>query len=118
MRRWRGQTPLPAVQAILERWRDRATILTPLTLTCYGHATCSLCDKAKVPIARLVADSGGQLRAEWIDIQTDPQLQAQWGERIPVICVGDQVVAEGKVSELRLRRALADLRQEQRQRYG
>ena len=50
--------------------------------------------------------SGGRITAEWVDILGDPALHARWGERIPVICLGETVLAEGKVSELRLRRAL------------
>lgn len=86
--------------------RHAARVAAPLVLTCYGKAECSLCDKAKGPIDRLVRASGGRLAAEWVDILADPALAARWGERIPVICLGEAVLAEGKVSELRLRRAL------------
>ena len=103
-----GKTPLPALRAIMARLGGRSSEL-PLVLTCYGKADCSLCDKAKVPIGRLVARSGGRLQAEWIDINSDPALAARWGERIPVICAGEVVLAEGKVSEMRLRRAIAAL---------
>ena len=106
----RGRTPLPTLRALAARFSRTAPVV-PLALTCYGKTECSLCDKAKVPVARLVAASGGTIVAEWVDILTDPALQARWGERIPVICVGATVLAEGKVSELRLRRAIAALRQ-------
>ena len=102
-----GRTPLislRAVKALLERGRNATT--APLLLTCYGKPDCSLCDKAKVPVARLVRASGGWVVAEWMDILSDPALQARWGERIPVICADETVLAEGKVSELWLRRAL------------
>lgn len=103
-----GKTPLPALRAIAARLGGRRSE-PPLVLTCYGKADCSLCDKAKVPIDRLVASSGGRMRAEWIDILSDPTLVARWGERIPVICAGPIVLAEGKVSEVRLRRTIAAL---------
>ena len=107
----RGRTPLPTLRTLVARF-SRPAPVAPLVLTCYGKAECSLCDKAKVPVARLVAASGGTIVAEWVDILTDPALQARWGERIPVICVGETVLAEGKVSELRLRRAIETFRQE------
>lgn len=107
----RGRTPLPTLRTLVA-WFSRSAPDVPLTLTCYGKTECSLCDKAKVPVARLVAASGGTIVAEWVDILTDPALQARWGERIPVICAGDTILAEGKVSELRLRRAIQALRQE------
>lgn len=105
-----GKTPLPALRAIADRLAGRRA--DPLLLTCYGKADCSLCDKAKVPVGRLVAGSGGQLQAKWVDILTDSELAARWGERIPVICAGDTILAEGKVSEVRLRRAIVALRRE------
>jgi hypothetical protein len=84
----------------------------PLELTCYGKANCSLCDKAKVPVERLVRASGGRLAARWVDIESDPALLSRWGERIPVVCAGERVLAEGKISELWLRRAIEALQRE------
>ena len=46
------------------------------------------------------------MTATWVNILDDEALMARWGWRIPVICTGETVLAEGKVSELRLRRAL------------
>ena len=106
----RGRTPLPTLRALAARF-SRSAPMAPLALTCYGKDECSLCDKAKVPVARLVATSGGTIVAEWVGILTDPALRARWGERIPVICAGEAVLAEGKVSELRLRRAIDAIRQ-------
>jgi hypothetical protein len=113
----RGRTPLPTLRALAARF-SRSAPVAPLVLTCYGKAECSLCDKAKVPVARLVAASGGTIVAEWVDILTDPTLQARWGERIPVICAGETILAEGKVSELRLRRAIEAFRQERQEGEG
>lgn len=75
-----------------------------LVLTCYGKVGCSLCDKAKAPVARAVR--GRAIAVEWVDIAGDPVLLARWGERIPVVRAGETVLAEGKISEVRLRRAL------------
>jgi hypothetical protein len=102
----RGLTPLPSLRALTTLLSGRRAE-EPLLLTCYGKADCSLCDKAKVPVARIVRSSGGRIAAEWVDIERDPALWARWGERIPVICAGETVLAEGKVSEVWLRRALA-----------
>jgi len=105
-----------ALRSLVARWRGNAA--APLVLTCYGKPDCSLCDKAKVPVGRIVAASGGRLVAEWVDILDDPLLAARWGERIPVICAGETILAEGKVSELRLRRALDALPRAERGRHG
>ena len=100
-----GRTPLISLRSLAGLLPGRRAG-APLVLTCYGKADCSLCDKAKAPIARIVRASGGRITAEWVDIQRDPALNARWSERIPVICAGETVLAEGKISELWLRRAL------------
>ena len=90
--------------------RNAATAPAGVALTCYTKPGCTLCDKAKVPVAR--AARGLPVTVAWVNILDDPALLARWGERIPVVAIGDTVLAEGKVSELRLRRALeAHLRQ-------
>ena len=106
-----GRTPLVSLRGLLGRWGGGARP-APLELTCYGKADCSLCDKAKVPIERLVRASGGRIVARWVDIQSDGALMARWGERIPVVCAGERVLAEGKISEVWLRREIEALRRE------
>lgn len=100
-----GRTPLIDARRIFAR-RGRQPAATPLELTCYGKADCSLCDKAKVPIERVVRLSNGRIVARWVDILSDDTLAARWGERIPVICAGETVLAEGKISEIWLGRAI------------
>ena len=81
-----------------------------VALTCYGKPGCTLCDKAKGPVARAARGWGLPVTVAWVDILGDPALVARWGERIPVVTIaagaGEVVLAEGKVSELHLRRAL------------
>ncbi len=107
-----GRTPLFTLRQFIARGK-RIAPPAPLELTCYGKAECSLCDKAKVPVERLVRSSRGEIVARWVDILSDEALVARWGERIPVVCVGSTVLAEGKVSELWLRRALSAYRDQQ-----
>ena len=100
-----GRTPLVTLRNLIARGK-RGAQSAPLELTCYGKAECSLCDKAKVPVERLVRSSHGRIVARWVDILADEALVARWGERIPVVCAGTTILAEGKVSELWLRRAI------------
>ena len=106
-----GRTPLVSLRGLFGR-RNEEAAPAPLELTCYGKADCSLCDKAKVPVGRLVRSSGGRILARWVDIESDDALVARWGERIPVVCIGERVLAEGKISELWLRRAIETFRRE------
>ncbi len=118
------------------RARGLATVLTSLrslakptgrrpgpaprvVLSCYTKPGCTLCDKARASIAQ--ATRGLPVTVRWVNILDDPVLLARWGERIPVITAGEPdradesgevVLAEGRIGDLRLRRALeAYLRQ-------
>lgn len=81
-----------------------------LRVTLYTRAGCHLCDEAKKSVARAVAATpGASLRT--VDIAGNEALEAQYGVRIPVVTVAvagtERVVAELKVSDIRLRRAFA-----------
>ncbi len=86
-----------------------------LTVTLYTRTGCHLCDDAKKLVARAVAATdGATLRV--VDIAGHADLEARYGLRIPVVTAsaGDEerVLAEGKISDLRLRRALSALDEE------
>ncbi len=57
---------------------------------------CSVCDEVlarlRVP-ARLL-----RVRIEEIDVDREPDLQARFGGRVPIVRVGGQVVAEGRAT--------------------
>lgn len=70
----------------------------------YTRAGCPPCDRAEADVARICADLG----CGWatVDIDTDPTLRAEYGDRVPVIEVDAQEHAYWQVDETRLRRAL------------
>lgn len=70
----------------------------------FGRADCHLCHRACDVLAAIARDT--PLRVEVVDIDLEPRLSSLYGDRIPVIQVDGVVVAEGRVSEYRLRRAL------------
>ena len=88
---------------------------SPLIVTLYTRAGCHLCDEAKKPVTRAVAATA-DATLQIVDIAGHPALEARYGERIPVVAVqtesDERVIAELKVSDLRLRRALSALREE------
>lgn len=77
----------------------------PVRLTCYTKAGCCLCDQAHKALDRLAAR--GLATVEYVPIEGDVALTAAYGARVPVVTLGDAVLAEGKVSEVWLARALA-----------
>ncbi|WP_300008342.1 glutaredoxin family protein [Pseudonocardia sp.] len=73
-------------------------------VTVYTRAACSLCVAAEADVGRICAE----LRVGWdtVDVDTDPELRAEYGDRVPVIMVDGREHGFWRVEEPRLRRAL------------
>jgi glutaredoxin len=74
-------------------------------LTLITRDQCHLCDVAKDAMAR-VAQAAGE---EWVevDVDSDPQLQAEYWDRVPVILLDGKEHGYWRVEEQRLLRDLA-----------
>lgn len=70
----------------------------------YGRAGCSSCTTAEVEVARIC----GELGVGWgtVDVDTDPELRAEYGDMVPVFVVDGREHGYGKIEESRLRKAL------------
>ncbi|TQM35443.1 glutaredoxin family protein [Pseudonocardia cypriaca] len=79
--------------------------MTAPRVTVYTRSDCGLCEKAEAEVARICADVG----AGWttVDIDADPELRAEYGDRVPVIEVDGREHGFWRVEEGRLRAALA-----------
>jgi thioredoxin-like negative regulator of GroEL len=73
----------------------------------YTRPGCHLCDEARNAILALRA-SGGEFELREIDIDADDDLHARFLERIPVVEVDGEIVAELHVESAELRLALAE----------
>jgi glutaredoxin len=73
-------------------------------VTLFAKPGCHLCDDAREVIARVCADVGTSYQE--VDITTDPDLQRQYGEQIPVTLVDGAQHDFWRVDEQRLRAAL------------
>jgi glutaredoxin len=73
-------------------------------LTLYTRAGCHLCDDAKAALERVAARTGEGF-AE-VDISTDPELTAEYGDRIPVVLLDGREHGYWRVEEDRLLRDL------------
>lgn len=71
----------------------------------YTRTDCHLCDVAKVDVDRICTDLGVGLAV--VDVDSDPELRAEYGDRVPVILVDGREHAQYRVDEQRLRAALA-----------
>jgi hypothetical protein len=73
-------------------------------ITLLAKPGCHLCDDARVVIERVAADLG--VGWQEVDILTDPELQEQWWDQIPVTLVDGVQHDYWRVDEVRLRAAL------------
>jgi glutaredoxin len=71
----------------------------------YTRGGCHLCDDAKAALGRIRAATG----VDWseVDISTDPELTAEYGDRIPVVVLDGREHGYWRVEEDRLLRDLA-----------
>jgi glutaredoxin len=73
-------------------------------VTLYSKPDCPLCDEAREALERVRARAAFDLRE--VDITTDPQLEAQLRERIPVVALGGEELFDYHVDEQALERRL------------
>lgn len=67
----------------------------------YTRVGCHLCDDARVVVERVCGSSYDE-----VDIDTDPELVARFGEQVPVTFVDGRQHDYWRVDEARLRAAL------------
>ena len=67
----------------------------------YTRDACSLCETFIQELAPLLGEHAGQVRL--VDISTDPQLQARYGHKIPVLVIDGDVVCMYRVDPERVR---------------
>ena len=74
-------------------------------VTVYTRVGCPACEKAEADVARICGELGQTWRA--VDVDTDPDLRAEYGDRVPVIDIDGREHGFWKVEEPRFRAALA-----------
>ena len=71
---------------------------------------CPLCDAGKERVDRWAPRLG--LTVTEVDVDSDPDLVARFGDRVPVLLSGDRVVAEGRMPAPRVVAGLLRVRLE------
>ena len=79
-----------------------------MELTLYTRAGCHLCEVAKNQLEPLLREFSLALRE--IDVDTDPELAARFGEEVPVLFLGGRKVAKYRVDVKQFRRLLEQTR--------
>jgi len=74
-------------------------------VTVVSRQGCHLCEVTEADVARVC----GELGVEWsvVDVDTDPELRAEFGDRVPVILIDDVEHGYWRLEEDRFRAALA-----------
>jgi glutaredoxin len=70
-------------------------------VTLYGKPGCHLCEEARTVVEAVRAERGFDLLE--VDITMDPRLHARYGERIPVLAIGDEEVFDYVIEPTALR---------------
>jgi glutaredoxin len=76
----------------------------PPRLQLLTRAACHLCDVAAETLDRIAGEAG--LPVVSVDVDADPELRAEYGDRVPVILVDGREHGFWTVQEHRLRAAL------------
>jgi glutaredoxin len=76
----------------------------PPRLQLLGRAGCHLCEVAAETLIRIATEAG--LVTQEIDVDTDPELQAEYGDRVPVVLLDGREHSYFTVDVERLRRDL------------
>ena len=71
----------------------------------YSRTDCHLCEVAHADLDRICTDLAVDF--ETVDVDSEPGLRAEYGDRVPVIFVDGREHAAFRVREARLRDALA-----------
>ncbi|GAA2818418.1 glutaredoxin family protein [Saccharopolyspora taberi] len=75
------------------------------TVTVMVREDCHACEQAVADVDRICGELGVRWTSE--DVDSDPELRAEYGDRVPVILIDNVEHGYWKVEEPRLRAALS-----------
>ena len=75
----------------------------PVPVTVYTREDCSLCVVARETIESVAADLNVAIDLDLVDVDEDPELAAEYGERVPYVLVDDHPAFKYEVDERKLR---------------
>jgi glutaredoxin len=82
------------------------TVMAATTITVYTREQCHLCADAIETIERVVDSVPTAVEIHEIDVDTDPELAVEYGERVPYVLVDNRPQFKYRVDEGELRRQL------------
>lgn len=76
---------------------------SPVSVTVYTRENCSLCVAARETIEETAADLGVAIDLDMVDVDEDPELAAEYGERVPYVLIDGHPAFKYEVDERELR---------------
>lgn len=77
-------------------------------ITIYTRDPCHLCEEAEATIERVANDVRRSVDIETIDVDSDPELRDQYGDRVPYVLLDGTPAFKYRVDEETLRERLID----------
>lgn len=76
-----------------------------IRVTLYGRTDCHLCHEMRAVVEAVARET--PLALEEVDVDSDPELVAAYGEEVPVLCVNGRKAFKYRVDRAALRARLA-----------
>ena len=80
--------------------------MSDVPVTVYTREDCHLCEEAIETIERVADDEGVAIELALIDVDEDPELREEYGERVPYVFVDRSPAFKYRVTERQLREKL------------
>jgi len=83
----------------------------PIQFVLYGRVYCHLCDDMEQALVRLLKEigSGREFEIEVVDVDTDPVLERQFDERVPVLFADGQELCHHFLDPASVRAYLSEI---------
>ena len=77
-----------------------------VTVTVYSREECHLCEEALETVRRVAANAPRRVDVETVDVDGDPDLRTEYGERVPYVLVDGRPAFKFRVDATGLRERL------------
>lgn len=77
-----------------------------VTVTVYSREECHLCEEALETVRRAAADAARPVDVETVDVDDDPALREEYGDRVPYVLIDGRPAFKFRVDEAELEERL------------
>jgi len=78
----------------------------PVAVTVYSREHCHLCDEAVETLERAATEAGIPVDIEEVDVDADPDLREEYGDRVPYVLIEGRAAFKYRVDPDRARQKL------------